>query len=181
MSGLPMGDVSLPPWLCLCDSKIGEEGSESWPLSPWADGLPEALLRWAEAKDLPASDRRFPWGSAWLGHNFLEVVGSTPWRHRQWHSLRMGGSVACYARHPQLQLFLWLGKWHNVGTALRYATAFQDAAIVGPVRLPQAAGASGATTLLTHLEVPSGGRGTASVRISPPVRPKHLSHPPRQV
>ena len=49
--------------------------------------------------------------------------------------------------------FLWWGRWRSVGMALRYATAFQDAAIVGPLRLPREAGAGGETSVFTHLEV----------------------------
>ena len=82
------------------------------------------------------SDHLFPGGSALLEHKFLEVLGSTYWRRCRWHSLRMGGSAVCYARHPQLQLFLWWACWRSVGTTLRYATAFQDAAVVGPLPLP---------------------------------------------
>ena len=48
-----------------------------------------------------------------------------------------------YACHPQMQFFLWWGRWQSVGTALQYATAFQDAAVVGPLQLPSEAGARG--------------------------------------
>ena len=50
VSGLRVGDVSLPLWLRFCNSEAGKEGWHSRPLSLWADGFPEALLRWAEAK-----------------------------------------------------------------------------------------------------------------------------------
>ena len=182
-----MGDVSLPLWLRFRNSKSGEEGWQSWPLSPWADGFREALLRWAEAKDLRASDHLFPGGSAGLEHKFLEVLGSTPWRHCRWHSLRRGGNVACYARHPQMQFFLWWGRWRSVGTALRYATAFQDVAIVGPRRLPREAGAGGETRVLTHLEVlapnmyPAEAEPVPRVAFHPPVWPEDLSDPPPPV
>ena len=148
VSGLGMGDASLPLWLRFWNSKIGEEGRQSRPISPWA-----AVLRWAEAKGLRASGHLFPGGSAWLEHKFLEVLGSTLWRHCRWHSLRRGGSTACYACHPQMQFFLWWRRWRTVGTALRYAPAFQDAAVVGPLWLPMEAGAGGATRVLTHLVV----------------------------
>ena len=113
-----------------------------WIISPLADRYREALLRWAEAKGLRACNHLFPGSSAGLEHKFLEVLGSTPWRHCRWPSLRRGGSAACYARHPQMQFFP-LGRWHSVGTALRYATAFQDAAVVGPLRLPAEVGVAG--------------------------------------
>ena len=101
VSGLRMGDVSLPLWLRFWNSKSAEEGWQSRPISPWADRYREALLRWSEAKGLRASDRLFPGGSACLEHKFLEVLGSMPWKHCRWHSLRRGGSTACYARHPR--------------------------------------------------------------------------------
>ena len=107
VSGLRMGDVSVPLWLRFWNSKTGEEGWQSRPILGWADQYREALLRWAEAKGLRPSHHLFPGGSAWLEHKFLEVFGSTPWRHCRWHSLRKGGSAACYARHPQLHLLLW--------------------------------------------------------------------------
>ena len=138
-----MGDVSVPLWLRFWNSKIGEEGWHSRPISAWADRYREALLRWAEAKGLRPNDHLFARGSAWLEHKFLEVLGPTPWRDCRWHSLRRAGSAACYARHPQMQFFLWWGRWRNVGTALRYATAFQDAAVVGPLRLPTEPGSGG--------------------------------------
>ena len=50
VSGFRVGDVSLPLWLRVWNSKTGEEGWQSRPLSPWADGFSEALLWWAEAK-----------------------------------------------------------------------------------------------------------------------------------
>ena len=81
VSGLPMGDVSLPLWLRFWNSKTGEEGCQSRPTSPWADQHREALLRWAQAKGLRPTDHLFPWGSASREHKFLEVLGSTPWRH----------------------------------------------------------------------------------------------------
>ena len=143
VSGLRMGDISVPLWLRFSNSKTGEEGWQSRPISPWADRHREALLRWAEAEGLRASDHLFPWGSAWLEHKFLEVLGSTPWRHCRWHSLCRGGSAACYARHPRLQFFQWWGHWRSVGTAMRYATVFHDAAVVGPLRLPAEASSGG--------------------------------------
>ena len=148
-----MGDVSVPLWLRLWNSKTGEEGWQSRPISPWADRYREALLRWAEAKGMWPDDHLFPGGIAWLEHRFLEVLGPTPWRHCRWHALRRGGNAACYARHPQMQFFLWWGRWRSVGSALRYATAFQDAAVVGPLRLPTEPGAGGASRVLAHLEV----------------------------
>ena len=155
VSGLRMGDVSVPLWLRFWNSKTGEEGWQSRPVSPWADRYREALLRWAEAKGMRPDDHLFPGGSAWLEHRFLEVLGPTPWRHCRWHALRRGGSAACYARHPPMQFFLWWGRWRSVGTALRYATAFQDAAVVGPLRLPTEPGAGGGI----EGSRPSGGLG----------------------
>ena len=70
-----MVDVSLPLWLQFRNSQTGEEGWQSHPLSSWADGFREALLRWAEAKGVRASGHLFLGGSAWLEHKFLE-----PWR-----------------------------------------------------------------------------------------------------
>ena len=106
VSPLRKGDVSLPLWMRFWNSKTGEEGWQSRPLSPWADGFREALQPWVEAKGLRASDHLFHGGSAWLEHKFLEGTGLTPWRHCRWYSLRKGGSAACYARQPQMQLFL---------------------------------------------------------------------------
>ena len=103
VSGLRMGDVSLPLWLRFCNSKTGEEGWQSRPISSWADRYREALLGWAEAKGLRPSDHLSPGGIAWLEHKFVEVLGSTPCRHCRWHSLRNDGSAACYARNPQTQ------------------------------------------------------------------------------
>ena len=71
VSGLRMVDVSLPLWMQFWNSKIGEEGWQSRPLSPLADCFREALLQWAEAKGVQASDHLFPGGSAWLEHKFL--------------------------------------------------------------------------------------------------------------
>ena len=59
------------------NSKTGEEGLQSRPISPWADSYRDAPLRWAEAKDSLASNHVFPGGSAWLEHKFLEVLGLT--------------------------------------------------------------------------------------------------------
>ena len=148
VSGFRMGGISVPLWLRFWNSKTGEEGWQSCPISPWADGYREALLWWAEAKGLRPNDHLFPGGSAWLEHKFLEVLGSTLWRHCRWHSLRRGGGTACYARHPQLQLFIWWGRWRSVGTALRLA----------PRPLPADAGSGGgggggATRVLTRLQV----------------------------
>ena len=138
----------------------------------------------AEAKGLRPNDHLFPGGSAWLEHKFLEVLGSTPWRHCRWHSLRRGGNAACYTRDPQMQFFLWWGRWRSVGTALQYAMAFQDAAVVGPLRLPAEAGARGATRVLTHLEVwapnmyPSEAEPLPPAAFHPPAWPEDLLPPP---
>ena len=182
--GLRMGDVSVPLWLRFWNSKTGEEGWQSRPISPWADRYREALLRWAEAKGMRPDDHLFPGGSAWLEHRFLEVLGPTPWRHCRWHALRRGGSAACYARHPQMQFFLWWGRWRSVGTALRYATTFQDAAVVGPLRLPTEPRAGGATRVLTHLEVwapnmfPAEAEPLPAAAFHPPAWPEDLLDPP---
>ena len=144
------------------------------------------LLHWAEAKGLRPSDHLFPGGSAWLEHKFLEVLGSTPWRHCRWHSLRKGGSAACYARHPRIQFFLWWGSWRSVGTALRYATAFQHAAVMGPLGLPTepGSGGGGAAGVLTHLEVwapnmfPSEAEPLPTAAFHPPAWPEDLLDPP---
>ena len=45
VSSLRMVDVSFPLWMQFWISKTGEEGWQSRPLSPWADGFREALLR----------------------------------------------------------------------------------------------------------------------------------------
>ena len=74
----------------------------------------------------------------------------------------------CYARHPQMQFFLWWGRWRSVGTALQYATTFQDAAVVGP-RLHWEAGARGETTVFTHLEVWAPNMYPAEAEPLPPV------------
>ena len=96
-------------------------------------------------------------------YSLEEVLGGkkSSWRSwvrhlgdsRRWPSLRRGGSGACYARHIRMQFSFWWGRWRSVGTALRYATAFQDAAVPGPVLLPAEAVAGGATRVLTHLVV----------------------------
>ena len=133
-----------------------------------------------------ASDHLFPLGSAWLEHKFLEVLGSTPWRHCWWHSLRNGGSAACYARHPQMQFFLWCGRWRSVGTVLRYAIAFQDAAVVGPLPLPRATGAGEVTKVRTLLEVwvpnpyPAEAEPLPPAAFHPLVWPEDLLEPPRR-
>ena len=50
--GLLVVDASLPLSKPFWKSKTGEEGWQSRPLSPWADGVREAMLRWAGAKGL---------------------------------------------------------------------------------------------------------------------------------
>ena len=52
-----------------------------------------------------------------------------------------------------MQFFLWCGRWRSVGTVLRYAIAFQDVAVVGPLPLSRVTGAGGATKVRTLLEV----------------------------
>ena len=134
------------------------------------------------------SDHLFPGGSAWLEHKFLEVLGSTYWRRCRWHSLRMGGSAVCYARHPQLQLFLWWACWRSVGTTLRYATAFQDAAVVGPLPLPAEPGSGGGgggqpgflptwRFRAPHM-FPSEAEPLPTVAFHPPAWPEDLLPPP---
>ena len=129
-------------------------------------------------------DHLFPGGIAWLEHGFQEVLGPTPWRHYRWHALRRGGSAACYACHPEMQFFLWWGRWRSVGSSLRYATAFQDAAVVGPLRLPTEPGAGGASRVLAHLEVwapnmfPAEAEPLPAAAFYPPAWPEDLLDPP---
>ena len=65
---------------CHVNSKIGEVGWQSRPLSPWADGFREALFRWGEAQGLQGNDLLFPSGSTELEQRFLEVLAPTLWR-----------------------------------------------------------------------------------------------------
>ena len=51
---------------------------------------------------------------------------------------------------PQVQFFLWWGRRRSVGTALRYAIVFQDAAVVGPLRMPLEAGTRGGGSGSSH-------------------------------
>ena len=58
-----MGDVSVPRWLRFRNSKTGEEGWQSRPISPWADRYREAPLRWAEAKGMRPCPSTGPHGT----------------------------------------------------------------------------------------------------------------------
>ena len=167
VSGLRIGDVSLPLWLRFSNSKPSEEERQSRPLSPWADRFWEALLRWAEAKDLRASDHSFPGGIAWLEHKFLVVVGSTPWRHCRWHSLRRGGIAAYCARHPQIQFFIW---WAQRRHSRAVCDRIPRRCCPGPSSIASGTGGDlGAYTPggLGSQYVPCGGRATASGRVPP--------------
>ena len=83
-----------------------------------------------------------------------------------------------------MQLFLWWVRWRSVGTALRYATAFQDTTVVGPLRLRAEAGAGRATKDLTHLEVwapnmfPTEAEPLPPTALRPPAWPEDLLDPP---
>ena len=93
LSGLRLADVSLLLWMQFWNSKSGEEGWQPRPLSPWADVFQEALFRWGEARGLRVGDHVFSGGSAWLQHDFLEVLGPTPGRSCRWHAPRLGMAV----------------------------------------------------------------------------------------
>ena len=67
LSCLRMRGVSLPLWLCFWNSKTGEQGWPSRPLSPWTNSFREASVRWAEATDLQVIRHSFP--GAVLGWN----------------------------------------------------------------------------------------------------------------
>ena len=86
---------------------------------------------------------------------------------------------------PDAILPLW-GRWRSVGTAVQYATAFQDAAVVGPLRLPLEAGAGGGGGVkeFSHLEVwapnmfPAEAEPLPSAVFHPPAWPQAPFDPP---
>ena len=150
---LRLGDVSVPCWLQFWNRKTGEEGWTQRPLSQWADQFRSALYAWGVSRGLRSDSVLFPAGVAELEHKFVEIVADTPWRRCRWHALRRGGSAACYARHPQLQFFMWWGRWNSTGTALRYAAALDDPAVISALQLPEGADLRGAVGVRSHLEI----------------------------
>ena len=66
------------------------------------------------------------------------------------------GALRVTLATPEMQFVLWWGRWRSVITALRYVTAFQDTATLGPRGLPPEAGARGVTRVFYTL----GGSGS---------------------
>ena len=107
----------------------------------------------------------------------------TRWRGYAWHSFRRGGAGASWGRKPNLPFFKWWGGWTDTPTAMRYAMAFKDPEVLGPLQLPSPSSESvgnGEEEIANYIAVWGGGLFSADKLETDSgfVGPIHLPPPP---
>ena len=75
-------------------------------------------------------------GALALERGLAELLAGTRWRGYVWHCFRRAGAGASWGRKPSLPYFKWWGGWMDTPTAMRYAMAFTDPEVLGPLQLP---------------------------------------------
>ena len=110
-------------------SKPKQQGWHRRPLARY----PTAWARWL--RDF-AGICGVAWDAPYVERGLAELLAGTRWRGYAWHCFRRGGAGTAWGRKPNLPYFKWWGGWTDTPTAMRYATAFKDPEVLGPLQLP---------------------------------------------
>ena len=117
-------------------SKPKQQGWHRRPLArypaAWAGWLRDYACEHGVAWDAPY----VAGGAPTLERGLAELLAGPRWRGYAWHCFRRGGASASWGRKPNLLYFKWWGGWTDTPTAMRYAMAFTDPEVLGPLQLP---------------------------------------------
>ena len=117
-------------------SKPRQQGWHRRPLARYPAEWAGWLRDYARGNDVPWDARYAAGGAPALERGLAELLAGTRWMSYAWHCFRRGGAGASWGPKPNLPYFKWWGGWTDTPTAMRYATAFKDPEVLGPLQLP---------------------------------------------
>ena len=113
-----MVDIALPGSIQFWNSKTGEEGYNTRPLSRYADQVQD----WAYTFVVGSGKKpdMLVWQASEAGpeSGMAERPVGTAYAKASWHALRRGGVGACWAHKADLASFKWWGRWQSTAVAL---------------------------------------------------------------
>ena len=122
VASVRVADIELPGSIQFWNSKTGEEGYSTRPVSRYADQVREWAYIFSVASGKQTDILVSRAGEVGLESGMAECSVGTAYATARWHALRRGGAVACWARKPDTAYFKWWGRWQFLAVAIQYAT-----------------------------------------------------------